>query len=98
LSCLGGPDEALGTGLSVWKRKGVMTTSAKDRLFSLLFEAERDLLNLKFCVGTGQNQTVETLFGAAHLAIAQALGADAKDTPPSTGRSRTTLRELVSVP
>jgi hypothetical protein len=75
-----------------------MTTSAKDRLFSLLFEGERGLLNLKFCVGTGQNQTVETLFDAAHSAIAQALDTDCKDMPPSTGRPRITLRELVSVP
>ena len=74
-----------------------MTTSAKDRLFSLLFGGERDLLNLKFCVGTGQNQTVDTLFDAAHLAIKQALDDEVKDTPPSTGLPRITLRELVSV-
>jgi len=74
-----------------------MATSAKDRLFSLLFGGERDLVNLKFCLGTGQNQTVDTLFDAAHLAIAQALDEEAKDTPPSTGRPRITLRELVSI-
>lgn len=70
-----------------------MTASAKDRLFSLLFDSERDLINLKFCPGVGA--TEDTLFDAAHSAISQALHEQSRNEPPASGRTRMTLRELV---
>lgn len=73
----------------------MMTASAKDKLFTLLFGGERELINLKFCPGKGA--TEDTLFDAAQSAIAQALADESQDMPPSSGRARMTLRELVSV-
>ncbi len=73
-----------------------MNMSAKDRLFSLLFGGERELVNIKFFPGSGKDLTVDRLFEEAHSALQQALDPAVKSTPPQTGRKPALLRELLA--
>jgi hypothetical protein len=75
-----------------------MNESAKDRLFTLLFGGERELVNVKFCPGFRGNLTVDQLFGAAADALQQALAPGVVSRPPRTGRKAKLLRELLHAP
>jgi hypothetical protein len=72
-----------------------MVESAKDRLFTLLFDGERELVNVKFCPGSRDNLTVGQLFAAAADALEQALAPGVVSRPPRTGRKPKLLRELL---
>ena len=73
-----------------------MCASAKDKFFTLLFEGERELLNIKFVLGSKKDITEDEVFEAAHGAISQALAADAVSSPPKTGVEPRLLREALA--
>jgi hypothetical protein len=73
-----------------------MAVSAKDKFFSLLFEGERELLNIKFVIGDKKDITEDDVFEAAHNALTQAFASGAESKPPVTGRAPQLLRDALA--
>lgn len=72
-----------------------MSKSAKQKLFSLLFEEGRELVNLKFFPGSDAGLTEEGLYKAAEPALRQLLERASVSEPPHSGLSSATLREML---
>ena len=70
-----------------------MNAQGGDRLDSLLFQEERELANIKLFPGDDRELTPQDLREAAADVIASAL-ADPKNSPPETGRVKTTLENF----
>jgi hypothetical protein len=71
-----------------------MTQTGRDRLNSLLFQGEGELVNVKFFPGNARGLTVETLSGAAADMISAAQDAwrrGVPSAPPTTGMARRQL-------
>lgn len=70
-----------------------MAERGMDRLRSLLFGAERRLVNIKFFPGSDRGLTSDKLAGAAADAISAALKkGDNGDNPPFSGLKKASFR------
>lgn len=73
-----------------------MSESAKEKLLSLLFGGEKELVNIKFFPGDNVSSGDE-LLGAAHEAFSMALAnEDGTDDIPGTGREQVPFGELIA--
>lgn len=68
-----------------------MAKSGKEKLLSLLFNGERELMNIKFFPGTGRGLTSDQMCDVASGAIESALARGPVDNPPMSGRSKSVL-------
>ncbi len=73
-----------------------MNESGKDKLLSLLFGGERELVNIKFFPGDNVSSGDE-LLETAHDALTQAIAReDEPDDIPGTGREQVHFGDLIS--
>lgn len=70
-----------------------MSKSGMEKLHSLLFGEGRELVNIKFFPGSDRELTADRLCNAAADALRIVLNGDRQDTPPVSGRPKTSLRE-----
>jgi hypothetical protein len=68
-----------------------MTERGVDKLHSLLFGGERELVNIKFFPGSDRGLTADQLAGEAESAISAAFSEGLKDNPPLSGRAKASL-------
>lgn len=73
-----------------------MSVSGMDRLLSLLFEGEKELVNIKFVPGTDRGLTGDQMCDAAHDALKAIFAAGVTDNPPMSGREQLTLEDAVA--
>lgn len=63
-----------------------MSENGKEKLLSLLFNDERELVNLRFFPGINRGLTADEMCEEAHFSLAAALSRGAVDQPPLSGR------------
>ena len=71
-----------------------MSESGKQKLHSLLFEGDTELVNVKFFPGNGANLTPDSLGKAAEKMLSAAKAswdAGEQSEPPTTGRAKKRL-------
>ena len=69
----------------------VMSERGMDKLHTLLFSGERELVNIKFFPGSDRGLTADQLAEAAQVAIQAALAGNLVDKPPVTGRAKSSI-------
>jgi hypothetical protein len=68
-----------------------MTERGVEKLHTLLFGGERELVNIKFFPGSDRGLTADQLAGAAESAISSVLAGDLADNPPLSGVAKASL-------
>ncbi|MFG1189242.1 hypothetical protein [Xanthobacter flavus] len=74
-----------------------MSESGKDKLLSLLFGGEKELVNIKFFQGNSPSLTAAELCEEAYSAIVQACAADMQDNPPHSGMERVAYKQRLAI-
>ena len=72
----------------------MMDASKEGKLHSLLFDEERELVNIKFFPGTDRGLTANQLSDAAADAIRSVLSRKVSHNPPSTGQQKVQLEDF----
>jgi hypothetical protein len=73
------------------RKKDVMTERGVEKLHTLLFGGERELVNIKFFPGSDRGLTADQLAGEAESSISTALAGDLVDNPPLSGVTKASL-------
>jgi len=68
-----------------------MAESGKEKLLSLLFQEDRELVNIKFFPGTERGLTSDQLCGEAGTMLRAALAGGLVDNPPLSGREKSSI-------
>ena len=73
-----------------------MDSQNEDKLQSLIFRPERELVNIKFFPGTDRGLTPKQLSDTAADAIKSALDGGSQHHPPETGKQKVLLKDFGS--